>query len=68
MRRSMGAGIAVFTAIASAEVLIRVAVVNDPGGSSEHVLLLLALCGLVASCVLLSSLLVSKRLTGLPRR
>jgi hypothetical protein len=59
----MSAGIALFAAVASAEVLIRVAVVDDLTGSGERVLRLLALGGLAASCIVIASLLVSKPLT-----
>jgi hypothetical protein len=47
----MSAGIAVFAAVASAEVLIRAAVVSDLSGSSARVLLPLAIGLLAGSCV-----------------
>jgi hypothetical protein len=56
----MSSGIAVFAAVASAEVLIRVAVGGDLSGSSQRVLLPLAVAGLVASFVLFAAALVSK--------
>jgi hypothetical protein len=56
----MGSGICLFVAVASAEVLIRVAVGNELSGSSERVLLPLAIGGLAASLVLFAAILVSK--------
>ena len=59
----MSAGVALFAAVASAEVLVRVAFLDDLSGSSGRVLLLLAVGGLAASCVVFAWLLVSKSLT-----
>jgi hypothetical protein len=63
MQRSMSAGIAAFAAVASAEVLIRVAVVSDLSDSSKHVLLPLAIGGLACSLVLFAAFLVSRSRT-----
>jgi hypothetical protein len=59
----MSAGVALFAAVASAEVLVRVVFLDDLSASGERVLLLLAVSGLAASCVVFASLLVSKPLT-----
>jgi hypothetical protein len=63
----MAAGISLFVAVASAEVLIRVTVSSELSGSSERVLLPLAIAGLAASFVVLAAILVSKSRTHVRR-
>jgi hypothetical protein len=66
VHRSIGAAIALFAALASAEVLVRLAVDANVANRSEHVLFPLAFAGLAASLFALALLAIagtrSKRL------